>query len=348
MTPKKKRGPSVGRRAAGEGAEPPPSERLQFLQHKNALLSEQLVACEEHVDQVLRENAFLDSEAQRLREENRFYASYVSAHAQRCVQAILGLDEQNRVDLAQIHGQRAELALLYRGREDGVRAQLLDMEARASQVVRQVQELQPYKELQLEQLARIRTLERELLHMRLEHTQLLHRAKRRFLEDKAAFEREARQSVQSLARRAERDAVRALIAHTQAIKVDNGRLRQELLRLLHRAQLLRDMRHQLLQQREQLRREHEDTRNLARVHSWLRRGSGGPPLWQPPAPSQSTSRPGSYDSTGSSRVASKAPSVTWSRAVSQRLPRGKSEPHLEGPGWREEQNASLVPVLIKV
>uniref|UniRef100_A0A8C2YP22 Coiled-coil domain containing 166 n=1 Tax=Chinchilla lanigera TaxID=34839 RepID=A0A8C2YP22_CHILA len=317
MTPKKKRGPTSGRRAAGEGAEPPPSERFQYLQREYTLLSEQLEACEERVDRVLRENAFLDSEAQRLREENRLYASYVSAHAQRCAQAIVGLDQQNRVDLEQIQGQRAELASLYRGREDGVRTQLLDMEARAAQMVQQVQELQPYKELQLEQLARIRTLERELLHMRVEHTQLLHREKKRFLEDKAAFEREARQSVQSLARRAERDAARALLVHTQAIKADNGRLRQELLRLLHRAQLLRDTRYQLLQQREQLRLEHKDTRSLVRVHSWLRRGPEGPPLWQPPAPSQPSSRPGSFASRDPSRAASMVPPGARSRAVSQ-------------------------------
>lgn len=85
--------------------------------------------------------------------------------------------------------------------------------------------------------------------MRVEHTQLLHRVKRRFTEDKAAFEREARQRVQSLARRAEREAARALLAHTQAIKADNARLRQELLRLLQRAQLLHDTRRQLLEQR---------------------------------------------------------------------------------------------------
>ncbi|XP_004639021.1 coiled-coil domain-containing protein 166 [Octodon degus] len=317
MTPKKKRGPSSGHRAAGEGAEPALTERTLYLQREYTLLSAQLEACEERVDRVLRENAFLDSEAQRLREENRLYASYVSAHAQRSAQAIVGLDEQNRVDLAQIHEQRAELASLYRERQNGVRAQLLDMEARAAQMVQQVQELQPYQELQLEQLARIRALERELLHMRVEHTQHLHRAKRRFLEDKDAFEREARQSVQSLARRAERDAARALIAHTQAIKADNGRLRQELLRLLHRTQLLRDTRHQLLQQREQLRREHEDTRNLSRVHSWLLRGFRGPPLWQPPAPSQPSTRPGSLASKSPSRAASRAPSMALSRAVSQ-------------------------------
>ncbi|XP_023044065.1 coiled-coil domain-containing protein 166 [Piliocolobus tephrosceles] len=321
MAPKKKRGPSAGSQpggAAAAGVEQRLSERAQYLQREHALLSEQLDACEERVDQVLRENAFLDREALRLREENRLYASYGSARAQRCANAIVRLDEQNRVDLAQIHWQRAELASLYHGREDGVRAQLLEMEARAAQMARQVQELQPYKVLQLEQLARIRALERDLLHMRVEHTQLLHRVKRRFLEDKAAFEREARQRVQSLARRAEREAARALVAHTQAIKADNGRLRQELLLLLRRTQLLHDTRRQLLEQREKLHREHEDMRDLARVHGWLRRGPGGPPLWEPPASSLPTSHPGSLAAPiGPSRAASQTPSMVPSRAASR-------------------------------
>lgn len=151
--------------------------------------------------------------------------------------------------------------------------------------------------------------------MRVEHTQLLHRVKRRFLEDKSTFEREARQRVQSLTRRAEREAARALLAHTQAIKADNGRLRQELLRLLRRAQLLRDTRRQLLEQREQLRREHENTRDLARVHGWLRRGPGGPALWQPPPPA---SHSGSFASrTDLSLTASETLSQVFPRAVSR-------------------------------
>ncbi|XP_017738881.1 PREDICTED: coiled-coil domain-containing protein 166 isoform X3 [Rhinopithecus bieti] len=350
MAPKKKRGPGAGSQpggAAAAGAEQPLSERAQYLQREHALLSEQLDACEERVDRVLRENAFLDREALRLREENRLYASYVSARAQRCANAIVRLDEQNRVDLAQIHWQRAELASLYHGREDGVRAQLLEMEARAAQMARQVQELQPYKVLQLEQLARIRALERDLLHMRVEHTQLLHRVKRRFLEDKAAFEREARQRVQSLARRAEREAARALVAHTQAIKADNGRLRQELLLLLRRTQLLHDTRRQLLEQREQLHREHEDTRDLARVHGWLRRGPGGPPLWEPPASSLPTSRPGSLAAPiGPSRAASQTPSVVPSRAASQTPSVVPSRAASRAPSVVPLHEASRVPSLV--
>ncbi|KAF6269661.1 coiled-coil domain containing 166 [Rhinolophus ferrumequinum] len=326
MAPRK-RGQSAGRHpgTGAEGATPPLSEHAQYLQREYKLLSEQLDACQEHVDQVLQENAFLDDEALRLREENRLYASYMSTRAQRCAHAIVRLDEQNLVDLTQVHWQRTELASLYHEREDGVRAQLLEMEARAAQMAQQVQELQPYKELQLEQLARIRTLERELLHMRVEHTQLLHRVKRRFLEDKAAFEREARQRVQSLARRAEREAARALIAHTQAIKTDNGRLRQELLRLLRRAQLLRNTRRQLLEQREQLWREHEDTRDLARVHAWLHRGAGGPALWQRPPPASrlmsfaSPKGPSRTTSGNLSQVSSRADSRVPSSSITSRV-----------------------------
>ncbi|XP_011793607.1 PREDICTED: coiled-coil domain-containing protein 166 [Colobus angolensis palliatus] len=96
MAPKKKRGPSAGSQpggAAAAGVEQPLSERAQYLQREHALLSEQLDACEERVDQVLRKNAFLDRQALRLREENRLYASYVSARAQRCANAIVRLDD---------------------------------------------------------------------------------------------------------------------------------------------------------------------------------------------------------------------------------------------------------------
>ncbi|CAI9154979.1 unnamed protein product [Rangifer tarandus platyrhynchus] len=323
MAPKKKRGPGAGRRgrAAGEGAEPPLSERGQYLQSKHKLLSEELDACKQSVDQLLQEKDLLDREAARLREENRLYASYASTRAQRFANAIVTLEDQNRENLSQIHRQRAELASIYRGREDALRAQLLEMEARAAQMAQQVQELQPYKELQLEQLARIRALERELLHVRVEHTQLLHRVKLQFLEDKAAFEREARQRVQSLARRAEREAARALLAHIEAIRVDNVRLRQELLQLRHRAQVLHDTRRQLLEQREQLRRELEDTRDLPRVHGWLRRGPEGPPLWEP---SPAASDPESFPSKTLSRATFPVPSVPASQNPSQVLSRADS------------------------
>lgn len=143
MAPKKKRGSRPADSA--NAAEAQLSERAQYLLREHGLLTEQLDAYEQCVDQVLQDNILLDGEALRLRDENRFYATYVSAHAQRCANATVRLEEQNRVDLAQIHSQRTDLAALYHGREEGVRAQLQEMEARAAHMARQVQELQPYK-----------------------------------------------------------------------------------------------------------------------------------------------------------------------------------------------------------
>ncbi|XP_072458666.1 coiled-coil domain-containing protein 166 [Notamacropus eugenii] len=289
MASKKKIG-GAGRRGAGgtggtgtDGTETVVlSDRYQFLQREFAALTEQLDTYEKRVQNVLWENDFLDREAAQLREENRQYASFMSSRAQRCANFIITLDAQNRADLAQVHFQQEELTALYQGREGAVRSQLTEMEDRSAKMAYQVELLQPFKELQLEQLARIKTLERELLHMRVEHTQLLHRVKGRFLEDKAAYEREARQQVQLLVRRAEREASRSLLKHIQSIKAENRRLRQELLELLLRTKLLHDTRQELLEQRKRLRQEHEDTRELAEIHGWLQRGPNGPRLWEPP------------------------------------------------------------------
>ncbi|XP_023604461.1 coiled-coil domain-containing protein 166 [Myotis lucifugus] len=292
MAPKKKRGSRPADSAAA--AEAQLSERAQYLLREFGLLTQQLDAYEQCVDQVLQDNILLDGEALRLRDENRFYATYVSAHAQRCANATVRLEEQNRVDLAQIHSQRTDLEALYHGREEGVRAQLQEMEgARRRKWPRQVQELQPYK----------------------------------------------------------------------SIKADNGRLREELLRLLRRAHLLHEMRRQLLMQREQLWSEHQDTWDLARVHNWLRRGPGGPELFQPlSSPRQgsiasgtdsSNSPPGSLfepsrnPSRVSSLTVSRAPSVVSLRVGSTvpSLVSLKAGSQLHSQDWskRDSQVPSLAP-----
>lgn len=143
MAPKKKRGQNAGRKQ--ESGEQPLSERVQYLQREYTMLSESLVDCEQRIDQLLQNNAFLNSEAQRLREETRLFAGYMSAHALRCANTVVRLEDQNRIDLAQIRWQRAELASFYHDREDGVRTQLQDMKKRAETMTQQVQELQPYK-----------------------------------------------------------------------------------------------------------------------------------------------------------------------------------------------------------
>ncbi|XP_038616582.1 coiled-coil domain-containing protein 166 [Tachyglossus aculeatus] len=285
MAPKKKKVAVAGARTVlpwGEAGEPLLAERVQYLQQENAALSEQLRTWLAQVKRMLWENEFLDCEAQRIREENKLFVAYVGMRAHRCQATVVTLDGQYRQELGLLRGQREELEATYRDKEKEVRAQLLDMESRFAQMAREVSELQPYKALQREQQARIRGLERQLLQARLEHTRQMHHIKSRFLETKASRERQARQQIHALARRAEREAVRALIQHTQAIKAENNHLRQELLTLINRARLLYDARQELREQRELLRWESGFGRDLAQAHGWLHRSPR--PDVDPPAP----------------------------------------------------------------
>ncbi|XP_043771596.1 coiled-coil domain-containing protein 166-like isoform X4 [Cervus elaphus] len=193
MAPKKK-GLRAGRQgaAAGEGAEPPLSERRQYLHRQHKGRSEELQACRQRLEQVRADNRLVDSEAARLREGNLFSVTYRSRGAQRCANSAHRRDREGGVDLPQIYRQRAELTSIYRAREDGLRAQLVDVQARAAQLEQQEQKLQLGIELQRQQLAQTRALRRDLLKMGVEDRQQLHCARQRWSARRASRRRWAR------------------------------------------------------------------------------------------------------------------------------------------------------------
>ncbi|XP_043311637.1 coiled-coil domain-containing protein 166-like isoform X2 [Cervus canadensis] len=252
MAPKK-RGLRAGRQgaAAGEGAEPPLSERRQYLHRQHKECSEELQACRQRLEQLRADDRLVDSEAARLHEGNPFSVTYWSRGAQRCTNSTHRRDREGGVDLPQIYRQRAELTSIYRAHEDRLRAHLVNVQALAVQLEQQEQKLQLGIEQQWQQLAQTRALQQDLLKMDVEDRQQLHCARQRVLESEAAL-RQARQQ----------EAVGALRARIQAtsIQADRGPLRPELLPS-HRAQALRNQPRQLPDQGEL-----EDTRGLACVH----------------------------------------------------------------------------------
>ncbi|XP_043771583.1 coiled-coil domain-containing protein 166-like isoform X3 [Cervus elaphus] len=182
MAPKKK----------GLRAEPPLSERRQYLHRQHKERSEELQACRQRLEQVRADNRLVDSEAARLREGNLFSVTYRSRGAQRCANSAHRRDREGGVDLPQIYRQRAELTSIYRAREDGLRAQLVDVQARAAQLEQQEQKLQLGIELQRQQLAQTRALRRDLLKMGVEDRQQLHCARQRWSARRASRRRWAR------------------------------------------------------------------------------------------------------------------------------------------------------------
>ncbi|XP_053104611.1 coiled-coil domain-containing protein 166 [Hemicordylus capensis] len=273
-TPKGKKG-KKGKKVKKKDADkviiaPYVSEKEKYLLKEYATLTEHVQTYTQRVRHFQWENEFLDKEAQQIRDISKAYLSYLLKRTLRCQNAIISLNDQNRSDLAQIRKQKLLLTAQYASQGRVVRTQLMEREANFSLLNKEVEAMQPLRDLQLEQLARIRELEKELLVMKVQHTDQMHKVKSRFLQQKADYEWEAQQKLQALAKLAEKEAVRVLIQHTKQVKADNWRLRHELLNFMRRAEVLKGLLLQLRGQQQELLREHQHSQDLARMRHWLR------------------------------------------------------------------------------
>uniref|UniRef100_A0A8C4VMM2 DUF4515 domain-containing protein n=1 Tax=Gopherus evgoodei TaxID=1825980 RepID=A0A8C4VMM2_9SAUR len=155
--------------------EPFVKEREQYLQKEYKILTEHMNTYLKRVDHFLWENEFLDKEAQKILEDSKAYMTYISKHTQKCQNAIITLNDQNHFDLAQVRKQKEELISQYTAKAKEVRNQLMEMETKYSLMNKEVEDLQPFKDLQLEQLSRIKELEKELLVTKIQHSEQMHK-----------------------------------------------------------------------------------------------------------------------------------------------------------------------------
>lgn len=246
------------------------SEREIYLQKEYAILTEHINTYTQRVMHFHWDNEFLEKEAQQIRDVSKAYLSYLLKRTLRCQNAIISLNDQNRADLAQIRKEKAELTSQYMAQEKVLQSQLFLLESKFLVLNKEVGAMQPWKDLQLQQLTRIRELEKELLVMKVQHMEQMHKVKSRFLQQKAEYELESQQKIQALAKVAEKEAVHSLIQHTKQVKTEYWRLRQELLNLIRRAQTLKSFLLHLRRQQQQLLRQHCYCEDLARMRHWLR------------------------------------------------------------------------------
>ncbi|XP_060135762.1 coiled-coil domain-containing protein 166-like [Zootoca vivipara] len=270
------------------------TEQEQTLKKESVILAEHIHTYTERVEQFQSRNELLDKEAQEIRLNSKAYQSYLNRRAVRCQDFITTLNDQNLFDLATVLKQKEELTSQYTDKETEMRSQLIEMETKFSLMTKEVEELKPFKELQTEQLSRIRELEKELLAMKIQHSEQMRLLKSKYLHQKAEYEVQADQKVQALAKKAEKEAVRSLIQHTNRVKEENRQLRNELLGLIQRAKGLKAVRQQLREQKEQLLRELQYGKGLAHKRRWLQeqgaQKTGPTPSSQPPKSGQNASR----------------------------------------------------------
>lgn len=269
-TPPKKKKKSKVKFAKEVKPVPFVSEREIFLQKEFDILTKHIETYTQRVRNFQWDNEQLDKEAQHIRDISKAYLSYLLKRNLRCQNAIISLNDQNRADLAQIRKEKSELTSQFRAQKKRMHGQLFLLESKLLVLTREVEAMQPWKDLQQEQLARIKELEKELSVMKYQHMEQMYKVKSHFLQQKAQYELESQQKIQALAKLAEKEAVVSLIQHTKQVKTEYWRLRQQLLNLIRKAQTLNNILLQLYRQKQQLQQEHLYYEEMACIRRWLR------------------------------------------------------------------------------
>uniref|UniRef100_A0A8B9NTU7 DUF4515 domain-containing protein n=1 Tax=Apteryx owenii TaxID=8824 RepID=A0A8B9NTU7_APTOW len=122
-------------------------ERKQYLQEEYKTLTEHMNTYMGRVERFLHENDILEKEAQQNQEESNAYLSYITKYSQKCQNVIITLNDQNHTDLSQIWKQKEKLISQYTEKEKEVRNYLMDMEKKYSLMNKEVEDLQPFKDL---------------------------------------------------------------------------------------------------------------------------------------------------------------------------------------------------------
>ncbi|KFZ61679.1 Coiled-coil domain-containing protein 166, partial [Antrostomus carolinensis] len=188
-------------------------ERKLYLQKENEILTEHMNTYMGKVEHFLRENKFLEKEAKQNQEESKAYLSYLKKHRQKCQNLVITLNDQNHTDLSQVQKQKEKVILQYTEKEKEVRSALMNMETKYSLMTKEVEDLQPFKDVQLEQTKKIKELEKELLLTKIQHSDEMHKIKIKFLQAKADCEKDFHQKIQDLTKRAEEAAIQVLIQY---------------------------------------------------------------------------------------------------------------------------------------
>ncbi|XP_069089663.1 coiled-coil domain-containing protein 121 [Pleurodeles waltl] len=218
--------------------EPVLSEKEAFLQQENSQLALSMETLRKRLDMLRHDNEFLQEEAQRIRVESQEYMSYMSKRTQKRENTIITLSDQNQRELEELKRQQEELQTNFMEKEAQLKDLLLQKEAKLAQVNQEIEDLQPVKDLQLEQIARIKELEQDVMTSRAQNADTLLKIKAAFLQGKALYMADSEQQVLALAKEAEKEAERFMKEHNEGVVQENQQLRQELLHLIRRSRIL--------------------------------------------------------------------------------------------------------------
>ncbi|XP_071960781.1 coiled-coil domain-containing protein 166-like [Antedon mediterranea] len=271
MPPKKGKGKGKNKPkddAEGEVEEPAQAtEKEILLKRELDSLTDELAGLKKRVDELRRENEWLQEEAHKTRVESHEYMSYMAKKAHKRQTTIITLSDQNQEEIRQINQQKESMLREYEVKKKVLREELMEKDSELAKTNKELQELDEYKKLQADQVKRIRDLEKEVMRMRGKHTDTIQKLKSKFLAEKRDFQQESDGKIQQVAQQANREALICLQDHTNKIKQENRELRHELLKLIRRSRALQEHKTDLEEQKRQLLREKQYAEDLKQLRN---------------------------------------------------------------------------------
>ncbi|CAH1794050.1 unnamed protein product [Owenia fusiformis] len=263
---KKKKGDDGEAKRKDDG-EKEPSDKEKLLQQELDQLTGELDSMKQKVEELRAENEWLQQEAHKVRIESHEYMSYMEKKTSKRQTTIISLSDQNSKEIQDIKQEKENMLKQYEEKKATLRAVMLEKENMLSRTKQELEDLQEYKNLQKEQLAKIRELEREVMHMRGKHSETIQSLKAKFLKEKREFQTESEQRIQTMTKQANKEAFACLNDHTDHIKIENRALRHELLKLIRKTRALHEHKAQLEEQKKQLLREQQYANDLKKIRS---------------------------------------------------------------------------------
>ncbi|ESO82029.1 hypothetical protein LOTGIDRAFT_135547, partial [Lottia gigantea] len=209
-----------------------------------------------------QENDWLQQEAQKVRVESHEYMSYIEKKTSKRQTTIITLSDHNKQQIQNIKLEKQLMEQEYDDKKQALEGMLLEKQHLLEKTNQELLELQEYKNLQTEQLNKIKELEREVMQMRVKHSEKIQDLKSRFLDEKRQYEEDSTTRIQTLEKKANKEAVQCLTDHTDSIKTENRRLRRELLKLIQKTRALSEHNVELENQRKELLREQQYAEDL--------------------------------------------------------------------------------------
>ncbi|XP_063446467.1 coiled-coil domain-containing protein 166-like [Mytilus trossulus] len=246
---------------AGEGLEKPrtpePSEKEVILQQELEKVTNELETNRARVQELRKEHEWLQQEANRVKMESHEYMSYMDTKETMRKTAIITLSDHYKHEIQDIQDEKSLMELEFNEKKEALQKLLMEKENTLKKTTEELSQLQEYKDLQDEQLSKIKSLEAEVMQMRAKHSDTIQQVKSTFLKDKKEYEEDSREKINTLERLANKEAIQCLTDHTNRIKTENRQLRKELLDLINITRAYKAHQLDLQEQKKQLVREQQ-------------------------------------------------------------------------------------------